>query len=308
MTADKLFAVTRPLKCHQSKFNKKRSVTFLCLAFVFCFLINAHFLYTHSIIHKNEILRNNKTRFSYACNNNKWNTFYNFYWPYIDATVYSFLPFILLCILNPLILAYIVKASKLRSTLMETHECVGGSTVSFSKNRNTIVSTLDTEKNKIDTHLSVFYSAVDRKNLIKKIEIDETSNRFSLKPKSINQDQLRNVNNMRFTLMMILVNVSFCIMTMPIMGLQIKQQFDYENEAKTFDLSFTLNNQNNTFQQDMKNFGRLDQLKAIAEILQYMNHGINFLLYCISGHTFRKETKIYLSECFNKVTKFLKLC
>jgi hypothetical protein len=31
--------------------------------------------------------------------------------------------------------------------------------------------------------------------------------------------------------------------------------------------------------------------KAFAEILQYLNHTLNFVFYCISGRVFRTEAK-----------------
>ena len=57
MTAEKLYAVTRPIKAHQVKFNKKKSVTILGFALMFCVVLNSHFTFTHSITDINASLR-----------------------------------------------------------------------------------------------------------------------------------------------------------------------------------------------------------------------------------------------------------
>ena len=46
----------------------------------------------------------------------------------------------------------------------------------------------------------------------------------------------------------------------------------------------------------------VDLLHAIAELLQYLNHGSNFILYSMSGSSFRNET----IEFFLTIFKFIK--
>jgi hypothetical protein len=110
--------------------------------------------------------------------------------------------------------------------------------------------------------------------------------------------------NTRLTAMLILVNVTFCLFSMPVVILQIiyplfEKQFERE-----------LNSSNDSF--SIKNFpfinngesyidAKMDRIKAVFELLQYLNHSTNFLLYSFSGKRFRNETKKFLIHYFNKL-------
>ena len=49
----------------------------------------------------------------------------------------------------------------------------------------------------------------------------------------------------------------------------------------------------------------VDLLHAIAELLQFLNHGSNFILYSLSGKTFRIQTFLFLTEKLNFFRKIL---
>ena len=314
MTGEKLFAVTRPIKCHQVKFNKKRSIFLSLFAFIFCATANSHYFYTYSILGIDELL-NDESKFNSSRNNNnntnklagfcsfdKWNTFYQKYWAYIDASIYSFMPFTLLSIFNILIVIFLIKAARVRSQL-KSHErtLTNSAYVSNKKTTTTKVGAKNSIKQQNRNEIS------DGTNF-------STSARFSKnRVSNMNTNQIdkiaentKNVNK-RLTVMMLLINVSFCLMSMPIVVLQIKYQLDYkENETKLTNLSNSkakTSDSYSQFEQEIQSYYEIfDLLKSIAEILQYMNHSINFFLYCLSGKTFRNETKNFLSKlfCFKK--------
>ena len=106
---------------------------------------------------------------------------------------------------------------------------------------------------------------------------------------------------------LITINISFCILSMPMVILQIVYylhvnsritesthlnnlvyMMEHEMDLADNDTNTVLVNQ----QEKSKSMDELvDLMHAVAELLQYLNHGSNFILYVLSGNTFRKETK-----------------
>jgi hypothetical protein len=336
MTAEKLYAVTRPMRCHQLKFNKKRSIIFMFLAFMLSFIINSHYLYTHSIVYFNDSINdqfndsNNMTTKDAYCTYNKWNEFYLTYWAYIDATAYSFLPFTLLCTFNILIVVFIIRAAKARSKLKQHQELLGSRNASTGKTTSSYALSSNKQKNKVEFtdgvsnfSTSVHYNASKHGVSIQNVRkfqktntVEEISVKINLTSKTVKfnykeqTEHSKNVNK-RLTMMMFLINVSFCLFSMPIVGLQIKHQIDFKDNQNKISYLNELN-KNSTdgfkdYEQDIQNyFNRFDLLKAVAEILQYMNHSINFFLYCLSGKTFRKETRDFFHSCYSNFINLFK--
>jgi hypothetical protein len=102
----------------------------------------------------------------------------------------------------------------------------------------------------------------------------------------------------RLTITLFLVSISFFMMTMPMVVLQIIEaeyffqiaDLKFQNDTLIYNHILKLNQEIDYF----------DLLKSIAELLQYLNHSINFILYVISGKTFRNETKKFLSRLIRK--------
>lgn len=84
-----------------------------------------------------------------------------------------------------------------------------------------------------------------------------------------NTSSSSNNNNRRLTTMLLVVSITFCILSSPLVILQI------------LETHFSIRNRENEF--------TVDILKAIFVILQYSNHCINFFLYAITGEIFRRE-------------------
>ena len=178
MTAEKLYAVTRPIKAHQVKLNKKQSLFFVTLALVLCTLVNSHFLFTYSLLDINLKLSNTTDKNGFnqnfkfvektnnyskklettICSFTRWDSFYNEYWAYIDASIYSFIPFIFLCAFNVLIVHKMKKANKVRSNLLASYQkshsfssqmCSLNSLKKRKRNRTFDGTHYDTNKNEI---------------------------------------------------------------------------------------------------------------------------------------------------------------
>jgi hypothetical protein len=91
-------------------------------------------------------------------------------------------------------------------------------------------------------------------------------------------------------LTILLITISFCILTMPIAIFQIIN----ENYMRKFSklTKFAKYLVDNDFEE------KINQLKSLFQLLQYINHSTSFLLYCLSGGTFRQEARIYFKNSF----------
>ncbi len=88
MSADRCIAVTRPL--HASSIcTVRRARICVCILALCILMINIHFLFTHYLSIEND-----------CTTYNQYDFFIRRIWPWIDAAVYSGLPFILLLTIN----------------------------------------------------------------------------------------------------------------------------------------------------------------------------------------------------------------
>ena len=112
--------------------------------------------------------------------------------------------------------------------------------------------------------------------------------------------------------MLIVLNISFCALSMPIVILQIVYMKILESGNKANNLSPTLpvalsvvSNSTSVDSSSPTSMSpldfKLDLIKAIAELLQYLNHSTNFFLYSLSGKTFRNETKSFMKFYYEKI-------
>jgi hypothetical protein len=297
------------------------------------------------------------------CTYTKWNVFYDNYWPYIDATIYSFLPSALLSLFNILIAIRMFKAKKRRSKLIERSHTACSQASSnnsiISKQQKKSINNNDLRKNSIKcgttgvnskgssansinvrTKLNEktiqntivhYYNATNsvkiekRKSIIfeylanhKNLMCNSSENTqacFSnknsiveLKKMSISflqeQDQHRKTTKTHLTITLFLINTSFCIMSCPIVILQI-----FFTNSENNIVSFVSENNSSDYLKHYEDeieifYNKFDILKTIAELLQYSNHSLNFFLYCLSGETFRKETIEFLLNFRNFFNKF----
>ena len=104
MTFERFYGVWRPVQANKS--TKNNYILFIAL--IFCLLVNSHLAFTHTMVtqYVNSTVEANNS----ACEYVIWNEFYETYWIYIDATIYSFMPFCILTILNTLIFTCLKKA------------------------------------------------------------------------------------------------------------------------------------------------------------------------------------------------------
>ena len=286
MTGHKVYAVSSPINASQRKFDRKIPTIIILVALVICFSINSHFLVSHSLLEFHELKLIDNVYYIHlikVCTHKMWITFYDMYWSYIDATIYSFLPFFLLSIFNTLIILRLVKEKR--------------GSLRLQKPEN--VSVVSHEKSEIANDRNLKKST---KLLVKKLTVAEYNSKNSLETISVSVKKIRNSsknNNKRLTITILLINISFCVLTMPIVILQIADQLDANNQMDN------RRNRNNTKILEKKVDKSFDEnyfnmIKALFELLQYLNHSINFFLYCLCVKTFRNETKLFLLSIFRK--------
>lgn len=100
MSIDRCIAVTRPLHASSICTVRRARICVMTLV-VFILLINIHFLFTHHLSEDNE-----------CTSHERYEYFISQIWPWIDAAVYSALPFILLLTMNLIIVHGLFQARR----------------------------------------------------------------------------------------------------------------------------------------------------------------------------------------------------
>ena len=340
ITVEKLQAVLYPLRASQNKYNKKRSIMIVSVATFFCFILNGHFLFSLSINQIDSITNKTITDLK-ICTHDKWFKFYDEYWPFIDAIMYSFLPFILITFFNILISRSLIRESKKRLELQQINLLGISPTLVKSENFKrfktiSIKHRLKHENMSDNCKLNINGNLNNSENLSKqfiKKNSEQENMKTDLSLKNINETEVNNNENSQgfkrrkaiveynskniivqmalvvknrqkkvsqnFTIgMIVLLNTSFCVLTMPIVILQIihvNVRDQMSDEILIFDYNMT--NSMNIHSKISKE-KNLDLIKSIFELLQYLNHCINFFLFCLKTKRFRDKAKFLLNKVF----------
>lgn len=384
----------------------------MLVSVLICSLINCHFLFTHSVVYakitlfaedtnstndseekinKNEskkstqintlaAIKHDSNNYEQICIDTIWNIFYEKYWVYIDASIYSFLPSILLTIFNISIIRYLFKAAEDSLKLKEFQRrnnlnIENRKTLNHLNNYGSLINTNSVRSNNFlmsnyvnensfeslkrgstvttTTRYDSIKESLDLASLTKsKIVINKVygnddsspyepgSMAYKGKITTIRYAPVGNLHscrrfNTRVTVMLIALNISFCIFSMPMVILQIIYYSFYpflEATSYYMDSSNSLLNQISTTTSfavfsprskstiidqtstqfnlatklivsdipvDQELLAKIDLIKAIAELLQYLNHSSNFFLYSFSGKTFRNESKSFIRYYIN---------
>ncbi|KAL4219423.1 hypothetical protein ACF0H5_022003 [Mactra antiquata] len=149
-------------------------------------------------------------------------------WPWVDAAIYSFIPFGIITILNSLIVRKVLYARRKRTLLQHT-------------------------------------------------QITTKYSNFSCSSKQSSQRQRANESNKKLTIMLLSVSFTFLLTTLPMNALQIVSAFVGNVTGKRY--------------------AQMMLGRTIVELLMYMNHSINFFLYCATGRKFRKQVRDLLCRC-----------
>jgi hypothetical protein len=142
--------------------------------------------------------------------------------PWVDAAIYSFLPFVIIIVLNCVIIRQVVLARRARSS-MQNHE--------------------------------------------NRAKGDEAKAMRS-----------GNESNTKLTCMLLSVSFSFLLTTLP-MNISLIVTAFYKAETTSY-----------------RQIAQLTLGQTVTELLMYVNHSINFFLYCATGKRFRRQT-MHMCRC-----------
>ena len=204
------------------------------------FAINSHFLFTHSYIS-----RRNESWSGCQSKNETFDYFLENLWPWIDASKYAFVPFLSILVFNALIVFNLVKAATSIKNLSSNHK--------LKINNNALTVNTPNKHN---------------------------SNPNNNNNNSNNSSQGNQNNNRKLTIMLLVVSITFCILSTPVVVLQVLERANPGSNSPIF--------------------------YSICLLLQYVNHSTNFFLYVISGKLFRAEfieLMCSMMICFKRVSK-----
>ncbi|XP_060582119.1 probable G-protein coupled receptor 139 [Ruditapes philippinarum] len=211
MTVERFLVVRFPLHAPKISSIPRARIAVITLVIIMA-LVNLHFFWT---VHLDE-----RGRCIYV---EEFEHFHDNIWPWIDATVYSFLPFLFLLIFNLLIIIIHRRSVILRRT-----------TLNISKSRTR----------------------------------DRRSNQGT---------------QLRLSAMLLLVTFTFLLLSAPNVLLICLRH-------KYFDFSVQVD--------DFRDIAIYRLVSMITMFCLYLNHAVNFFLYCITGQMFRRELlKIVTCQC-----------
>jgi hypothetical protein len=232
-------------RSNKNKENRKISILMVLIVLVFYSIINSHFIFGYSSIKTNdinEIFNDSDFHMNICSFDSTWYIFYVNYWSYIDAIIYSFLPFTLMSIFTIFIIVYSVREAR-------------------NSSNNMII---------------VFQSEIDSINITTE---NSTSANINIKKIAL----WESINN-ELILKAVLRNILFLFLTAPIVILKILL---YDSFKKS--------------QMSHLHENYFDLLKAFAEILQYINHSLNFFFYYFSNKTVNKDAHHHFSFIYRKL-------
>ena len=209
MTMDRVVVVTSPLKA-QVYATRRRAAIALIIVLTACAGINLHFFFTTE--YSDNVCTAKKKHLE----------FFNSIWSWIDATVYSFLPFVLLLVMNVVIIVFMGQADRRKRNM---------------------------------------------------------TNQFKIKR---SEEQRNTINSRKLTIMLLSITCAFIILTAPSMVINILRE-----KGQPY---FNLDNP--------KDMAKYILTRQVSRILLYLNHSINFFLYCITGSKFRRELSAML-QCLS---------
>ncbi|XP_069114763.1 probable G-protein coupled receptor 139 [Argopecten irradians] len=222
VTVERYIAVCFPLKASFLCRIRKAKYIVVVLLLILCSL-NSHFLWTVQLRH----VGNNATAPVYVCDASpNFSDLVNHVWVWIDAGMYSFVPFVILLILNARIVHKVWVAKNERKHITERR-----------------MSTCNADKS----------------------------------PAGLREASTK------VTVMLLTISFTFLLTTLPMNVILI--------------LTKTWNEQS---QRQRANF---HLAKTVSEILMYLNHTVNFFLYCISGRKFRLQIISSFRNLFHSRTK-----
>ncbi|XP_070190166.1 probable G-protein coupled receptor 139 [Littorina saxatilis] len=211
VTVERYIVVCFPLRA-SAMINTNRAKKVIGFLVLLMFTINLHFFWTVEIVERQPVDGNNVSNCEAAPHHQQ---LVNAVWPWVDACIYSFVPFIVILVLNILIVIEVIEARAHRLRMQSTSE-----------------------------------------------------RRRACGPGE----------GMKLTIMLLTVSFAFLLTTLPMnISLIVTAFWDHSNN-------------------DLRRVVQFKLANTVAELLMYLNHSMNFCLYCATGQKFRQQI-VHLLRC-----------
>ena len=205
VTIERYIVVCHPLKAN-TMCNTPRARKVILGLLAGLFLLNLHFFWTVKIMY----FKHNNERIPQCGSADEHSRLVEEIWPWMDAFIYSFLPFVAIMALNGLIIRQVVLARRHRNELRP-----GGG--------------------------------------------------------MYEQRRPSHEGSTRLTIMLLTISFAFLLTTLPMNITSILADFF------------------NIYKNDLRMVAKFSLARTITELLMYVNHSMNFFLYCATGQKFRHQ-------------------
>ncbi|RUS86114.1 hypothetical protein EGW08_006134 [Elysia chlorotica] len=276
VTVERYIVVCHPLRARA--FCQQRRAKIIIAGTVLVFgLINIHFLFSTSLVDKSTVAPgpalssvSQDDQMARTCGPLPgYGALVIVVWPWVDAILYGLGPFLLITVLNTVIIFKIFRANSSRAALTN-----GARSKSRTKIQRGPDGAVDADLRFSSTWLSLFVENSDNFSpiLLK-------AQKFSVAVGVTRSSQKRDATagSLRMTVMLLTVSFTFMLTTLPMTVSNI--------------IANTVINTSHRTDQTVAQ-GLL--VHTLALLLMYLNHSVNFLLYCVTGRKFRKViTRMY---------------
>ena len=207
-------------------------------------------------------------------------------WPWLDAIIYSFLPFVIIIVLNSRIISRVISARRKRCRMTTQ-------TSSSSLNRNDVGKVQPSQMLQVQQEKSPrtiqnpflpkhHNSCCDSRHEVWKRDRQISPQQFQTPTGSSSRREASETNFM-LSLMLLTISFAFLLMTLPMNVMLIINNIWNTSKASTPSSS------------DPRLWAKYQLASTITELLMYLNHSTNFFLYCATGQKFRIELKRMLA-------------
>ena len=273
MTIDRFIVVRFPLKA-QVLCTPKSAVKAVAGIGLFSFALNLHVFFIRRMIESGD------PKDPLTC----WYTdpdvefFATKVYTWIDASVYSFIPFLSLAVLNVLIIRQLRTSRRFSKQFTQRL----GREISISKTKQSTSSRGDGQSENQSSRKTARSSQRSGEDLnssvssiTKSAHSDTPSDNHNKKPGSKSTSKIGNAN---ITVMLLAVSFTFLLLTSPVVIVLLYKRYFWLPSSNV-------------------EKARAQLVHAFVDNLMYTNHAINFLLYCLSGRRFRRELAKLLARC-----------
>jgi len=224
VTVERFIAVCYPLMA-PSVCSRRRSTRIILAVLAVQLAIHVHFAWTTGVRATNAAMTPVNNTDLQCMASAGFETLIDDVWPWVDAAIYSFIPFVLIMALNSMIMRQVIASKRDRGQLCQ-----------------------------------------------------QTTRSLMLRTSRGTMEVSKTTESTRLTVMLLTVSFAFLITTFPMNTTLIVSAYILRMASLP-----------NGLIRDYPLAARVILLRTVCELLMYVNHSINFFLYCATGQKFRRQ-------------------